>query len=160
MIDLQYGTYSLLHFVFFQLDRLPVERPVPGNFSQRLVFSLSGFGFHSLTAVVSAIVTAPVIPFILHRQYRRDTVDDIMRFIDPLFRHRRLLAPDSGIAYLVQATRDLLDGSWTPAIPGEDLVEIRTTPTGDGLTEEIEYRVPSATLDTPRHFRLQVSPSD
>ena len=73
------GDWHLFFFVFFQFNRFPVKRPVPCDFSQRLV-----------VAILSG-VSAPVIPFILHRQYRRDPVDDIMRLLDAPLRHRRVL---------------------------------------------------------------------
>ena len=74
------------------------------------------------------------------------------------YRHRRLLALDPGVAYAIHATRDLVGGIWDPIVIGEDLIESGTTPTGDGLTETIEYQLPPGTLATPRHFRLHIVP--
>ena len=45
---------------------------------------------------------------------------------------------------------------WTEAVADDDLIWRRATPTGDGLTEEIEYLVPRDTLQPLRFFRLKV----
>lgn len=74
-----------------------------------------------------------------------------------LFRHRRLLALDSGIEYIVEATYGLEDESaWPAAILGTDLIPLGSTPAGDGLTETVEYQVPPETLASPRFFRLRI----
>ena len=73
------------------------------------------------------------------------------------YRHRRLLALDHGIEYIIEATYDLEGGdAWPPAVPGTDLIELGATPTGDGLTETVEYQIPPATLSNPRFFRLRI----
>lgn len=73
-----------------------------------------------------------------------------------VFRHRRLLAADSGIEYVLEYTDDLENGAWFEVVLGQDLTFRGAAPTGDGLTETVEYEVPAGTLPPPRHFRLRV----
>ncbi len=74
-----------------------------------------------------------------------------------VFRHRRLLALDSGVEYIPEYAADLTEPTvWTEAVADDDLIWRRATPTGDGLTEEIEYLVPRDTLQPLRFFRLKV----
>ena len=72
------------------------------------------------------------------------------------YRHRRLLDPAAGIEYIIETTADLESGSWPAAALGTDLIDNGATPTGDGVTEIIEYRVPLAPLAGPRYFRLRI----
>ena len=73
-----------------------------------------------------------------------------------VFRHRRLLAGDSGLTYLVQTATDLLLADWTAADVGTALIDQGAVPTGDGLTETVEYRLDDALLPSPRYVRLKV----
>ncbi len=107
----------------------------------------------------------PGIPNLLRYGFGMGRADDYQNFRPMgdvtesgiLFRHRRLLALDSGIEYVIEATYDLEDESpWPAAIPGTDLILLGATPSGDGLTETIEYQIPPETLPCPRFFRLRI----
>ena len=74
-----------------------------------------------------------------------------------LFRHRRLLDPDSGIAYSIESATNLPDHVWTPAQIGLDLFESDAIPTGDGLSETVEYQLSDESLPAPRHLRLNIT---
>ncbi len=74
----------------------------------------------------------------------------------PLLRHRRLLDPASGLEYQLEYTHDLITSQWIEAILTQDLIYRAALPTGDGITESIEYEVPATTLPPPRFFRLKV----
>ena len=73
-----------------------------------------------------------------------------------VFRHRRLLAGDGGVEYVVESASDLLLSDWTAADVGTDLIDQGAVPTGDGLTETVEYRLDDALLPSPRYVRLRV----
>lgn len=72
------------------------------------------------------------------------------------FRHRRLLDPESDLVYSVETATNLPAHAWTPAEIGVDLVEQGVVPTGDGLTETVEYRLDDDALPAPRYLRLNV----
>lgn len=73
-----------------------------------------------------------------------------------VFRHRRLLAADSGVDYVVESASDLLLADWDSADVGTDLIDQGAVPTGDGLTETVEYRLDDVLLPSPRFLRLRV----
>ena len=73
-----------------------------------------------------------------------------------LYRHRRLLATDSGIAYSIETATDLRLYDWTAAEIGADLIERSAIPVGDGLTETVEYQLSDERLPSPRLLRLKV----
>lgn len=73
-----------------------------------------------------------------------------------VFRHRRLLDPDSGLAYAVETASDLLLADWDAADVGTDLIDQGAVPTGDGRTETVEYRLDDDLLPSPRFLRLRV----
>ena len=73
-----------------------------------------------------------------------------------VFRHRRLLDPDRGVDYVVESASDLLLADWDSADVGTDLIDQGAVPTGDGLTETVEYRLDDALLPSPRYVRLRV----
>lgn len=74
-----------------------------------------------------------------------------------VYRHRRLLALDSGIEYIIEATYDLMaGGAWPEAVLDVDLVELGSVATGDGITETAEYGIVSDGLADPRFFRLRI----
>ena len=75
---------------------------------------------------------------------------------DRFFRHRRLLDPDSGVDYVVETASDLLLADWDSADVGTDLIDQGAVPTGDGLTETVEYRLDDDHLPSPRFLRLRV----
>ena len=50
----------------------------------------------------------------------------------------------------------LITAQWHTAITNSDLIWQGATPTGDGLTEEVEYLVPAGSLQPLRFFRLKV----
>ena len=75
---------------------------------------------------------------------------------DRFFRHRRLLDPDSGVDYVVETASDLLLADWDSADVGSGLIDQGAVPTGDGLTETVEYRLDDALLPSPRYVRLKV----
>jgi len=79
---------------------------------------------------------------------------------EAIFRYRRLIAEDGGITYVIEVNDDLVSGEWTPVVMDVDLIELGVEPTGDGITEIVEYEVPGATLDTPKYFRLEVILAD
>ena len=72
------------------------------------------------------------------------------------FRHRRLLADDSGVEYVVESASDLVLSNWDAADVGTDLIDQGAVPTGDGLTETVEYRLDDDRLPSPRFLRLRV----
>lgn len=74
-----------------------------------------------------------------------------------IYRHRRLLAADPGIAYSIESAADLPLSDWVPADIGMDLLDLGAAPTGDGLTETIAYQVSDERLPSPRHLRLKVT---
>ncbi|NLG36226.1 MAG: hypothetical protein GX548_12825 [Lentisphaerae bacterium] len=82
--------------------------------------------------------------------------------LDLRYRHRRLLDPASGVEYVIEVESDLAGGAWPLAVLGgdDDLVEISATPTGDGLTETVEYRINTGRLTEPRFFRLRIRTAD
>ncbi len=73
-----------------------------------------------------------------------------------VFRHRRLLDPDSGLAYSVETASDLLLADWDSADVGTGLIDQGAVPTGDGLTETVEYRLDDDLLPSPRYVRLRI----
>ena len=73
-----------------------------------------------------------------------------------VFRHRRLLAGNSGVDYVVESASDLLLADWNAADVGTDLIDQGAIPTGDGLTETVEYRLDDALLPGPRYVRLKI----
>ncbi len=73
-----------------------------------------------------------------------------------VLRHRRLLDPESGVEYILEYSTNLESHLWTEALLNTDLVYRAATPTGDGITESVEYEVPENTLPPPRFFRLKV----
>jgi hypothetical protein len=75
-----------------------------------------------------------------------------------LFVHRRLLEPGPGTRYTLEIADDLRRPMvWREAVPGEDYIEwATTTPTGDGLTEEVTLQIVWAALDRARFLRLRV----
>ncbi len=73
-----------------------------------------------------------------------------------VFRHRRLLTPNSGVEYIPEYAEGLITAQWHTAITNSDLIWQGATPTGDGLTEEVEYLVPAGSLQPLRFFRLKV----
>lgn len=73
-----------------------------------------------------------------------------------VFRHRRLLADDSGVDYVVETASDLVLPDWDSADIGTDLIDQGAVPTGDGLTETVEYRLDDDHLPSPRFLRLRV----
>ncbi|HMP73288.1 MAG TPA: CotH kinase family protein [Kiritimatiellia bacterium] len=77
---------------------------------------------------------------------------------DPLFIYRRLIDPDSGIAYEFEIIDDLLDpDDWREAVIGLDLIDPdQTQPTGDGRTEEVTLLVPANAIDPLRAIRLRI----
>ena len=75
---------------------------------------------------------------------------------DRFFRHRRLLDPDSGVDYVVETASDLLLADWDSANVGSGLIDQGAVPTGDGLTETVEYRLDDDLLPSPRYLRLRV----
>ena len=73
-----------------------------------------------------------------------------------VFRHRRLLADDGEISYSIETASDLPMADWDSAEVGTDLIDLGATPTGDGLTETVEYRLDDALLPSPRYVRLRI----
>lgn len=73
-----------------------------------------------------------------------------------VFRHRRLLDPDSGLEYVVESASDLVLSDWDSATVGTDLIDQGAVPTGDDLTETVEYRLDDALLPSPRFLRLRI----
>ncbi len=73
-----------------------------------------------------------------------------------VFRHRRLLADDGEISYSIETASDLPMADWDSAEVGTDLIDLGATPTGDGLTETVEYRLDDALLPSPRYVRLKI----
>lgn len=73
-----------------------------------------------------------------------------------VFRHRRLLDPDSGLDYVVESASDLVLSDWDSATVGTDLIDQGAVPTGDDLTETVEYRLDDDLLPSPRFLRLRV----
>ncbi len=72
-------------------------------------------------------------------------------------RHRRLLDEDSGVEYIVEISSDLLaDPAWIEAIEGTHINLIQTTPSGDGVTEVVEYRLVIETHIGALYLRLKV----
>ncbi len=90
-----------------------------------------------------------------HDAYEDALPDGVLR-PQPIFRHRRLLAEDHGITYQIEWTDDLTANDWLSAEVGTDVIEQDTVPTGDGITEIIEYAVPVNLLNPVRYFRLEV----
>ncbi len=78
--------------------------------------------------------------------------------IELLYIYRRLIAPGSGLAYLVESSDDILDGlSWQEAIVGVDIIDEGTaTPTGDGVTEEVAVPLEQSTITTQRSMRVRL----
>lgn len=72
------------------------------------------------------------------------------------FLHRRLLDPNNGLAYSIETASDLLLADWASAEVGLDVIDLGAVPTGDGLTETVEYRLDDEQLPTPRYVRLRV----
>jgi hypothetical protein len=74
-----------------------------------------------------------------------------------VFRHRRLLADDSGVDYVVESASDLQLADWDAADVGTDLIDQGAVPTGDGQTETVEYHLDDDLLPSPRYIRLKVT---
>ncbi len=72
------------------------------------------------------------------------------------FLHRRLISGNSGVDYVVESASDLLLADWDSADVGTDLIDQGAVPTGDGLTETVEYRLDDALLPSPRYVRLKI----
>ncbi len=75
-----------------------------------------------------------------------------------LYIYRRLIDPESGLAYIVESSDDILDeASWRPAIEGIDIVDEGTvTPTGDDLTEEVAVPIYQDTIEQGRTLRKRI----
>jgi len=69
---------------------------------------------------------------------------------------RRLMGTQTGVEYRILVRDNLIGGEWRSVEMGTDLVELGAVPTGDGITEIVEYEVPGETLDSPKYFRLEV----
>ena len=95
---------SLFFLVFLQLDRFPVELAVPDFLAQRVIVRVG----IPVSGLVSAPVSATFIPAFFHRQDRGDTGNNVVRFLDALFRHRGVLVL-FGFGHVFDRADDLAD---------------------------------------------------
>jgi hypothetical protein len=74
------------------------------------------------------------------------------------FSHRRLIEHEDLLAYQIERSETLgvMDG-WVPVVPGDDLILESIVPNGDGLTEQVTYRVAAAPAVGRMFLRLRVS---
>ncbi|HMO05101.1 MAG TPA: choice-of-anchor D domain-containing protein [Kiritimatiellia bacterium] len=77
------------------------------------------------------------------------------------FIYRRLLDPESGVAYDVQISTNLLNAAaWRGIEIADGITEASTSPNPDGITEDVRMSIPPGAITPTLNLRLKVTPEE